>query len=156
MTSHFITVLLFLLNFDQCEVYFVRYQESNACLLPGPICLQYSFPSFTLWWFISSELLCVSQRQPIDRFCLLTHLVSSCLLIGGLRPLLFKVIIERSHLISVIMLLISGVIVYILSGTILIIIASYSFPSVSWLFFYSSLHPEIVLPIFSLDLVCWI
>ena len=87
-----------------------------ACFLV-PFACSTLFHLFTLWWCISSELLCGFYRQPIDRFCLLTNLVSSCLLIGGLRPLLFKVIIEHSHLIAVIMLLISGVIVYILSGT---------------------------------------
>lgn len=87
-----------------------------ACFLVPFDCSNFFHP-FTLWWCISLDLLCVSYRQPIDGFCLLTHLVSSCILIGELRPLLFEVIIECSHLITVIMLLISGVIVCILSGT---------------------------------------
>ena len=51
---------------------------------------------------VSLGLKWVSCKQHIDGSCFLIHSVTLCLLIGVLRPLMFRVSIERYELIDII------------------------------------------------------
>jgi hypothetical protein len=82
--------LLFLFWLFWLEVCFVRCEYSYSCLLIGYICLEY--------FFLSILSLCLSFGSYF-----LIQSLSLCL-DGGMRPLTFRVIIERCVVIPVILL----------------------------------------------------
>lgn len=104
----------------------------STCFLVPSDWSSYTYP-LTMRQFQSLKLRCMSwKKKPyINGLCFLIHSTSLCLLVGGLKPLIFKVITEKCVLAPVAMLLNFGASVFSMEFCALIITNSYfphSFP----------------------------
>lgn len=123
-------------------------QNSDNCLLPGPIWLEYFHPSF----YSKAESMWKDKMCPLQTIH--GYILLGLSLIGESRPLILKVINEICVLIVTIMWLILGIVVFSVYlclnnyGIILIFMVSLvcSFLSSTWN----------NVPVFSWGLVCWI
>lgn len=84
------------------------------------------------------KLKCVSCRQQINGFCFLICPVSMCLLIGELRSLIFKVLIEI-YVVTIVLFIFSDC---ALRGTLCSNDYIFIFPSQSLCYAHSSLQPK--------------
>lgn len=92
-------------------------------------------------------------RRQVNRLCFLIHLTCLCHVIGELRSLIFRVIDECVFITATVFLIFDVFVCVVVLVS--LIIVSFAFLLQSLGYAHSSLQSEILLPVFSLDLVCW-